>query len=180
MKHSIAFILLVSLAFLSTSCQYHLGRRQSSSRLYLDEIQNSSSEACLTALLRDDFQTEVSRQPGLVLNASEEGADYSFDLTIVDINTSRLASSELRNSRDRDNDSDGYQAVLHRLKLTVKAVVTKNSREQGQPPETLEYTIIGQGDMPRMPDREMSLQPAMQQATQDVVYHLLQNLDLME
>lgn len=158
------------------SCCYHYGQSIPRTSCCLTEVRNLTTEARLSSTVRRVFHDELSRQPGLSL-ADEEQADLLVDLTVSSLDSRSIASSEIREAGDRDNDSEGYQAVLHRLALTIDY---KIYRADSLDSPLLSGQLQGQADMPRMPDRNTVMRVALKQASGDVIRQLLEIIQVAD
>ncbi len=172
MRRTILALAIGLMAFLCPSCRYHLGQALTARSCCLTAIRNDSTEAALTPLLRQAFQTEASRRPGLRL-AAEDAAEVVVELKVTGLSSRTIARSEIRDDGDKD---EAYQSVLHRLTLTLEATAWRS----GEDAPFLTTTLQGQADMPRLPDREMTLRPAMRLAANDAIRQLFVELQAGE
>jgi hypothetical protein len=153
---------------LCTSCQYHAGRPGGNCTVCLESVSNQTDEPTLGSQFRQAFQEALFRHAGVTLRDADD-ADVSVSLRLTRADSHSLARAELRGKRDREDDSNAYQAVLHRLTVDGEAIIIRNSDGK----EIFRGKVRGTGDMPRQADRNTALQPAIQQAANDIALQIV-------
>jgi len=162
------FIAALSALCLCTSCQYHAGHPGGNCTVCLESVSNQTDEPALGAQFRQAFQEALFRHAGVTMR-DDDNADVSVSLRLTKVDSRSLARAELRGKRDREDDSNAYQTVLHRLTVDSDVVIIRNSDGK----EIFRGKVRGTGDMPRQADRNTALQPAIQQAANDIALQIV-------
>jgi len=157
-----AIFLLSAFACL-VSC-YHLGVPGNLKKVSVGAIENQTEEPAAAALLNQSLHEQLGIRPGL-RNSSEENAEYLLNAKVTLFKSQSIARAEIRNRNDRDHKEDAYQSVLHRIEMTVTYTVSKTENGTGE----IVYSgkVVGRGDVPRIHDRNLTLQAAIRQAAND-------------
>ncbi|MBQ7650079.1 MAG: hypothetical protein IJS15_03920 [Victivallales bacterium] len=146
------------LCLLLSSC-YHLGVPGGHKNVQVGDIINRSAEPSLGGIMSSCLAEELSVRPALRV---ADAAKFTVDVKIVGIGNSSQARAEVRIKNARDNDSDAYQTVLHRLTVRAEYTVTDDAGKT-----MLKGKVIGQTSVPLMHDREVALRTARKQAVLD-------------
>ena len=155
----------LSMALILVSCaSYHVDseRNGALSHISVGFVDNQTSEGELSGLLKRQLQEQFATAPGFQKDRNLNW--LRLNTTITEIVNRSIAESEVRDSKSRDKDADAYQTVLHRVELRIEFEVLDVS-EYGKC--LLKGKVTGQGDVPLMHDRNVSLKEAYLQATND-------------
>ncbi|MBQ6472798.1 MAG: hypothetical protein IJJ33_12510 [Victivallales bacterium] len=158
-----AIYLLPALVCLMASC-YHLGTPGNLKKISVGAVENQTEEPAAAAALNQCLREQLGIRPGL-RNRSEEHAEYLLAVKVADFRSQGIARAKIRNRNDRDHKEDAYQSVLQRIEMTVNYTVSKANDDTGEP--VFSGKVIGRGDVPRMHDRNLTLQDAIRQAAND-------------
>ena len=163
MRNIRSAIFLLPVLICLVSC-YHLGTPGDLKKISVGTIENQTEEPAAAACLNQSLREQLGIRPGL-RNSSEEHSEYLLNAKVTNFKSQSIARAEIRNRNDRDHKEDAYQSVLHRIEMTVTYTVSKtadNGREA-----FFSGKVIGRGDVPRIHDRNLTLQEAIRQAAND-------------
>jgi len=171
MSKSLLLLAALSLLWLCASCHYHAGRPSGRCTVCLESVSNQTDEPALGGQFRQAFQEALYRHPGVTLQDSDQ-ASVSVSLRLTKLDSQSLARAELRGKNDREDDSNAYQVVLHRLTVDGELLLLRNSDGK----ELFRGLVRGLGDMPRQADRNIALQAAIKQAANDIALQVLDHI----
>lgn len=162
--------------FFCSSCAYHYRNNLSSfetDSISIYDIQNLTSEASLTALLKNALGERISQSPGLKLaKVNDENSDRLV-LTLKKLDNRTVARARLREKKSRDYEGDAYQSVLYRINASLSYELYQPSNKSKA---FRKGTVKGQADLPRIHDREVALKTALKQLAIDLSENLLNEL----
>lgn len=146
------------------SCAYHLGAPdlKNCHGISVGVIGNSTSEPALSIEVKKALQEQFETAPGLTGRGSQ--GKYVLTAEVVEVKSSSLARAEIRDKKIRNDEEDAYQTVLYRVEIKVNYSI---HAKDGGNAEKLSGTVFGKGDLPRMHDRNVPLQAAIRQASND-------------
>ena len=156
-----------------TGC-YHVGIPGGRSVAF-DEIvlTNKTHEPALARQFDMAFKEQVSVTPGVHGKTTQNAVHYNVDIELTSIRNLSIARAKVRDKKSRDDKNQAYQTVLNRVELTVKVKAYNLDQPVHPDNPAYEHTFIGQGDIPRMHDREVPLQAAYRQATDDAARQII-------
>ena len=154
-------VMLLAALLLSSCASYHVDTERSGklSHVTVGIVDNRTKEGELGGLMKRQLQEYFSTAPGFQRNP-----DYNWlrlDTKLVGIKNKGVAETETRDKNARNEESEAYQTVLHRIEIRVDYEVVDVS-EYGK--SLLKGMVIGTGDVPFMHDRNVSLKQAYLQA----------------
>ena len=165
---ALAFVCVTLCGCLSPS--YHLGGTslpEAQRRISLNEISNATAEARLTPLLKNALNAKLENTTGVDV-VSEENAGLLVALRIESLEQRSAARAQMRDTADRQDDSDAYQTVLFRLTLKV----SYRARAKASDGPAFKGSVTATADVPMMPDHETALQAALRQVAIDAANKL--------
>ena len=167
-------ILIALTSLLVMAGCYHVGVPGGRSVAF-DEVvlTNKTHEPSLARQFDMAFKEQVSVTPGVHGRAAKNDIHYNLDIELVSVRNLSIARAEVRDKKSRDDKNQAYQTVLNRVELTVKVKAYNLDQPVHPDDPTYEHTFIGQGDIPRMHDREIPLQAAYRQATDDAARQII-------
>jgi hypothetical protein len=127
-------------------------------------VSNLTTENALTALVDGAICRRLEGVPGIDVLNSDENAGLNVNVKLEKLDQSRLASAKIRDSKDRDRDSDAYQSVLFRQTLTASwtAVAKDGAKRSG--------SVTATADMPLMNNVELSQANALKELARDLAH----------
>ena len=155
---------------LSSGCQYHVGSvmHPQVSSIAVGVIANDTGEPSFSSILRGQLSEQFMRDGSLRLTDVGK-ADAVVEGEIVKYRTRKLARSEVREDRARDEDSDAYQTVIYRAEVFV----TYRVRVPGyETPLLKDVRVTGTADFSRFPDMIIPRQAAFRQALNDAALQI--------
>ena len=166
-------VFAMSLCLLLAGC-YHLGA-PGGRPVAFDEVvlTNNTREPSLSRKFDMSFREQISVTPGVYGKATKKACNYNLDIELVSIRNLSIARAEVRDNKSRDGRDAAYQTVLNRVELTVKLKAYNQDQPIHPDNPSYEHTFIGQGDIPRMHDREVPLQAAYRQAIDDAARQII-------
>jgi len=156
--HFLYFAILCAALF--TGCNYHFGVPGNARRFSIGSVDNKTVEPALASELKKSLHEQFNTSPAI---ASSKAKDlFILDAEITDLQTTSLARAEIREKKARDSNSDAYQAVLYKVTLIVKYTISTKDKKILHT-----GTVAGIANLPRMHDRNVSMQAACRQAAND-------------
>ena len=154
-------IMLLAALLLASCASYHVDTERSGklSHVTVGIVDNKTREGELGGLMKRQLQEYFSTAPGF-----QRDPDYNWlrlNTKLVDIQNKSIAETEVREKNARNEESEAYQTVLHRIEIRVEYEVIDVS-EYGK--SLLKGKVTGTGDVPVMHDRNVSLKQAYLQA----------------
>ena len=166
------YIALASLLVL-TGC-YHVGIPGNRPVAFDDVVlTNKTREPALARQFDMAFKEQISLTPGVHGKPVKDAVNYNLYIELVSIRNLSIARAEVRDKKTRDSKDQAYQTVLNRVELTVKLKAYNLDQPIHPDNPTYEHTFVGQGDIPRMHDREVPLQAAYRQAADDAARQII-------
>ena len=167
-------ILIVLMSLLVVTGCYHVGI-PGGRAIAFDEVvlTNKTHEPALARQFDMAFKEQVSVTPGVHGKTAKNAVHYNVDIELTSIRNLSIARAEVRDKKSRDDKNQAYQTVLNRVELTVKVKAYNLDQPVHPDNPAYEHTFIGQGDIPRMHDREVPLQAAYRQATDDAARQII-------
>lgn len=159
-------------AMLITSCAYHMGSPLASKydSIALDDIANVSKEATLTYLMKNAMTDRMLQEPGLAVDSAER-ADLLLNLKVTWCESNGVSTARKRDEHQIDTKKQStFTTVLFRMSVAVEYEVC----DRANPGKSLlKGSVIGEGYMPLMHDREVTVEPALRAASLDAANKIM-------
>lgn len=140
------------------------------------EVSNKTREPTVTrevtAALKEHFDTST----GMTLKSRNAEA-YDIRVVVDSLENRSIARSKLRDKISRDAKSDAYQTVLFRITLTAHVTVTPTQAEAAP---VIDRVYTAYADLPKMHDRELPLQHAIEQAGNSLAEQIVNDIAMIK
>lgn len=175
-QKSKAMMIMLAVSCLLCGC-YHLGTPNHGvvAARHLDVINKTHEPAVsrkVMAALKEHFDTSA----GTTLKTSEAEA-YDVHVVIENLENSSIARSKLRDRVSREDKSDAYQTVLFRITMTAHVKVTSVQSSVGP---IIDRTYTAYADLPKLHDRELPLQHAIEQAGNSLAEQIVNDIAMVK